>query len=48
MLALNATIDKFIKRFSYIEGKIKDKGQDLQDVNLDKMDKLWEEAKKLE
>lgn len=47
-LALNATIDKFIKRFSYIEGKIKDKGQDLQDVNLDKMDKLWEEAKKLE
>ncbi|WP_293982579.1 nucleoside triphosphate pyrophosphohydrolase [uncultured Clostridium sp.] len=47
-LALNSTIDKFIKRFSYIEEKVKDKGLELRGVNLDAMNKLWEEAKKLE
>lgn len=47
-LALNSTIDKFIKRFSYIEEKIRDKGQGFKDVNIDEMDKLWDEAKKLE
>lgn len=47
-LALNSTIDKFIKRFSYIEEKVKDKGLELQGVNLDEMNKLWEESKKLE
>lgn len=47
-LALNSTIDKFIKRFSYIEKSIKDKGLDVQGVNLDEMNKLWEESKKLE
>lgn len=47
-LALNSTIDKFIKRFSYIEEKVKDKGLELRGVNLDEMNKLWEEAKKLE
>lgn len=47
-LALNSTIDKFIKRFSYIEKNIKDKGSNFQGVNLDEMNKLWEESKKLE
>ena len=47
-LALNSTIDKFIKRFSYIEKSIKDKELDFQDANLDEMNKLWEESKKLE
>ena len=47
-LALNSTIDKFIKRFSYIEKNIKDKGLNFQGVNLDEMNKLWEESKKLE
>ena len=47
-LALNSTIDKFIKRFSYIEKSIKDKGLDFQNANLDEMNKLWEESKKLE
>lgn len=44
-LALNSTIDKFIKRFSYIEEKIKSKGLDFQGVNLEEMNKLWEESK---
>lgn len=47
-LALNSTIDKFIKRFSYIEKNIKDKGLNFQSVNLDEMNKLWEESKELE
>ena len=47
-LALNATIDKFVKRFSYIEKNIKNKGLNFQDVNLEEMNKLWEESKKLE
>lgn len=47
-LALNSTIDKFIKRFSYIEKNMKDKGLDFQGVNLEEMNKLWEESKKLE
>ncbi|WP_294395620.1 nucleoside triphosphate pyrophosphohydrolase [uncultured Clostridium sp.] len=47
-LALNSTIDKFIKRFSYIEKSLKDKGLDFKCVNLEEMNKLWEESKKLE
>lgn len=47
-LALNATIDKFVKRFTYIENKIKDKGLTFEDCNLKEMDELWEESKKLE
>ena len=47
-LALNSTIDKFVNRFIYIEEKIKDKGLNFEDLNLKEMDKLWEEAKKLE
>lgn len=47
-LALNSTIDKFVKRFSYIEKSIKDKGLSFECVNLDEMNKLWEESKKLE
>lgn len=47
-LALNATIDKFIKRFTYIENKIKDKKLTFKDYNLKAMNELWEESKKLE
>ena len=47
-IALNSTIDKFIKRFTYIEDKIRDKGLSFKDLNLKEMDELWEESKKLE
>lgn len=47
-LALNSTVDKFIKRFSYIEKEAKKKGLELVEMNLDEMDKLWEAAKKLD
>ena len=46
--ALNITSEKFIKRFNYIETKSKSMDIKLEDMTLSDMDKLWEEAKKLE
>ncbi len=46
--ALIKTNRKFLKRFKYIEEKLKDKNLKFSDVSLEEMDKLWEEAKKLE
>lgn len=43
--ALNITIDKFIRRFSYIEKTATEKGISLNNMTLDQMDILWEEAK---
>ncbi len=45
--ALNATVDKFIERFSYIETTAMKKGLILQEMTLEEMDLLWEEAKSL-
>lgn len=47
-LALNYTIDKFIKRFAYIEKIAKEKNMELTTMNLEEMDKLWEISKKLD
>jgi tetrapyrrole methylase family protein/MazG family protein len=46
-LALNSTNKKFIDRFSYIEETAKEKGYKLENMSLQEMDKLWDEAKKL-
>ena len=46
--ALNLTSDKFIRRFNYIETKAKSMNIKLEEMTLEEMDKLWEEAKKLE
>ncbi|MEY8001891.1 nucleoside triphosphate pyrophosphohydrolase [Clostridium sp. Mt-5] len=43
--ALNYTIEKFIKRFAYIEKNAMDHGLDMMNMTLNEMDKLWEEAK---
>ncbi len=43
--ALQATNDKFVRRFNYIEAKAKAGGQDLKDMTLEEMDALWDEAK---
>ncbi len=45
--ALRRTNSKFIKRFNYIEGKIKATGRKLSESNLKEMDKYWEESKKI-
>ena len=44
-LALDKTIKKFIKRFSYIENEAIKNNKNLKDMTLEEMDKLWEEAK---
>jgi len=46
--ALQYTNDKFIKRFAYIEKHIAQKKLDWDELNLQYLDKLWEEAKKNE
>ncbi len=46
--ALEKTNLKFIKRFNYLENKILESGKTLKETTLEEMDKLWNEAKKLE
>ncbi|MDP8215948.1 MAG: nucleoside triphosphate pyrophosphohydrolase [Candidatus Kaelpia imicola] len=42
---LRDAIDKFTKRFNYIEEKIKEKDKSLYDTTLTEMEKLWQESK---
>jgi len=44
--ALRRTNSKFIKRFSYVENKIKSMGKKLSESNLKEMDVYWEESKR--
>jgi len=44
--ALRRTNTKFIKRFSYVENKIKSMGKKLSESNLKEMDVYWEESKR--
>lgn len=46
-LALRGTINKFIKRFQYIEETALQKGKKLDKMTLQEMDELWNEAKKI-
>ena len=43
--ALEQTNLKFIKRFNYVEAKAKEQGKKLQDMSLEEMEALWQEAK---
>ncbi len=45
--ALEMTNKKFIKRFNYLEKKVKESGRILKELSLEQMDILWNEAKKL-
>lgn len=44
--ALTFTTDKFIKRFSYIEKEAMACGKRMEDMSLEEMDLLWDEAKR--
>jgi len=44
-VALHRTNGKFIKRFKYMEKKMKETGQELKRENLGLMDRYWNEAK---
>ncbi|ATV29349.1 nucleoside triphosphate pyrophosphohydrolase [Prevotella intermedia] len=46
--ALEHTNQKFISRFTYVEQQAKKLGKELKNMTLDEMDKLWNEAKKIE
>ena len=46
--ALEQTNLKFIRRFNYVEAKAKEMGRELQDMSLEEMEALWQEAKALE
>ena len=46
--ALAGTIDRFTRRFHYIETKLHEANKGVEQSSLEEMDKLWEEAKKNE
>jgi XTP/dITP diphosphohydrolase len=43
--ALERTNRKFIRRFSYMESKVKEQGRSLKDMTLEEMEEIWQEAK---
>jgi len=46
--ALEYTNQKFISRFNYLESRTIKQGQKLNEMSLDEMNRIWEEAKKFE
>ncbi|MCA1622452.1 MAG: nucleoside triphosphate pyrophosphohydrolase [Acidobacteria bacterium] len=44
--ALKKTNRKFRRRFKFVESKLKERGQSLEESNLEEMDVLWNESKK--
>ena len=46
--ALRRTNEKFIRRFQYIEKKLKENNKSILDSNLAEMDFYWDEIKKIE
>lgn len=44
--ALRRTNEKFIKRFTYVEDKIREAGKKITDSDLNEMDTYWNESKK--
>ncbi len=46
--ALGESIDRFLRRFSHIEARLRERGKSLAESSLEEMDALWEEAKRME
>jgi len=46
-IALEKTNIKFMKRFRYMEEKSRENGKTLKDINLEEMNKLWEDSKNI-
>lgn len=44
--ALRKTIEKYIKRFKFIEATLKNNGKKITESNLEEMDTIWNESKK--
>ncbi len=45
-IALKQANQEFIRRFRFIEQKLKEEGKKLDQASLEEMDRIWEEAKK--
>ncbi|MDD3894135.1 MAG: MazG nucleotide pyrophosphohydrolase domain-containing protein, partial [Syntrophomonadaceae bacterium] len=43
--ALQKSNDKFLRRFNYIEDKIKSQDKNFEDFSLEQLDAIWDEAK---
>ncbi|HET8796809.1 MAG TPA: nucleoside triphosphate pyrophosphohydrolase [Thermoanaerobaculia bacterium] len=43
--ALQSTNRKFTRRFEWMEARVRERGQDLDQLTLEEMDALWDEAK---
>ena len=46
--ALQSTNRKFMRRFESMEGNVRQRGQDLDQLELEEMDQLWDQAKAAE
>ncbi|MFQ6070822.1 MAG: nucleoside triphosphate pyrophosphohydrolase [Candidatus Aminicenantales bacterium] len=44
-IVLRKANSKFIKRFNYIEEKLKEEKKSIEEVSLEEMDEIWEESK---
>ncbi|MGE5399904.1 MAG: nucleoside triphosphate pyrophosphohydrolase [Ignavibacteriales bacterium] len=44
--ALRRTNEKFIRRFDYVQKKIRQSGKHISESSLEEMDKFWEESKR--
>lgn len=44
-VALDKTIQKFVKRFTYVEKELKRTGKKLLDSNLEEMERIWQQSK---
>ena len=45
--ALREANNKFEQRFRFIQARLEEEGEDLESASLERMDELWEEAKRL-
>ncbi|MCI0767578.1 nucleoside triphosphate pyrophosphohydrolase [Bacillus sp. TL12] len=46
--ALHKTNEKFMSRFIFMEAKVAEMNKEMQELTLEQMDALWEEAKRIE
>jgi uncharacterized protein YabN with tetrapyrrole methylase and pyrophosphatase domain len=47
-IALREANQKFMRRFRFVEKKIKQENKELGQVDLEELERIWEEAKKQE
>lgn len=46
--ALQASNDKFIRRFNYVEEQVRSREQEFHDFSLEQLDNFWEDAKEID